>query len=198
MIPPLGWIYGRLLGLDLNQRTFRFHDTIGAFFRTRRAKRDLPPSTSSFCGPSMTSGHRGRPTRCRDAISTNISRTIWPRPRSARRSTSCCSIPDGSRRSRPAARTARRHDASVPPGGRSVYLALRHESGLQHRFRPPQHAGPASNPVLIGSYHASTELMQMPKAVSYRVSGMANQGLKFRTKAQMRVTPPEHRTPRGQ
>jgi len=27
---------------------------------------------------------------------------------------------------------------------------------------------------------------------------MASQGLKFHTKAQMRVTPPEHRTPRGQ
>src|SRR5208337_3242343 len=65
-------------------------------------------------------------------------------------------------------------------------------------------------PSLHGHYPASSLLWGGPRLLAHRYFqprgstacafslGMANQGLKFRTKAQMRVTPPEHRTPRGQ
>ena len=87
-----------LLGLDLDQRTFRFHDTIRRFLQDQAGKEGLVARHKQLLQASMTSADRRRPTRCRDAISTSISRTIWPRPRSAKSSTSSSSIPAGSRR----------------------------------------------------------------------------------------------------
>ena len=88
-----------LLGLDLNQRTFRFHDTIRRFLQDQAGKEGLVAQHKQLLRALDDVGTSPETDASRDAISTSTCRTTWPRPRSARSSITSSSILAGSRRS---------------------------------------------------------------------------------------------------
>jgi hypothetical protein len=86
-----------LLGLDLDRRTFRFHDTIRRFLQDQAGTEGLVAGHKQLLRALDDIGGSPETDALSKRYSTCTSRTIWLTGRNARRSTSSSSIPAGSR-----------------------------------------------------------------------------------------------------